>query len=108
MSDHHIRCFPDESKEVPIEIPAGSAIFFCYGTPHSTKANTTDKERAGLAFHFLHVDYAKKDLVEDGRDYRPYITGPRATGGLKEYGVKIEGTWEKEVERALRGAAVAV
>src|SRR5688500_7282939 len=31
FSDHHIRCWPDESKEVPIELPAGGVLFFCYG-----------------------------------------------------------------------------
>lgn len=24
QSDHHIRCFPDESKAIPVEIPAGT------------------------------------------------------------------------------------
>jgi len=101
FSDHHIRCYPPEEQAVPLEVPAGGVIFFCYGTPHCTRTNTTDKERAGLAFHFLHADYAHDDLIEDDRDYRPYLTGPKATGGLKEYGVTVAGTWEREIERAL-------
>jgi ectoine hydroxylase-related dioxygenase (phytanoyl-CoA dioxygenase family) len=106
MSDHHIRCWPDETKEVAIELPAGGVLFFCYGTPHCTKANRTNKERAGLAFHFLHEDVArtspqKDNLTAENRQYHPYITGPKATGGVKEYGVKVQGTWEKEVEEAL-------
>jgi len=103
MSNHHIRCYPDESKAVPVELPAGGVMFFCYGTPHCTGDNLTETERAGLAFHFLHEDYAAKTLIEEGRDDRPYITGPRATGGEKEYGVKVEGTWDAEVEKALAG-----
>src|SRR5262249_15142875 len=41
------------------------------------------------------------DLIAPDRDYRPYLTGPEATGGLREYGVEVAGTWEREVERAL-------
>jgi phytanoyl-CoA hydroxylase len=102
MSDHHIHCTPDESREVPIELPAGGVLFFCYGTAHCTKANTTAKERAGLAFHFLHADYANLDLVSDERKERPYITGPKATGGLREYSEKVAGTWQSEVAQALQ------
>jgi ectoine hydroxylase-related dioxygenase (phytanoyl-CoA dioxygenase family) len=56
FSDHHIRCWPDETKAIPVEIKAGGAIFFCYGTPHATGANTTETERAGVALHFIHTD----------------------------------------------------
>lgn len=31
-SDHHIRCYPDESQAIPIELPAGGVVFFAYGT----------------------------------------------------------------------------
>lgn len=100
-SDHHIRCYPPEEQAETIELEAGGALFFCYGTAHCTGPNTTDKERAGIAFHFLHTDYAQKDLIEAGRDYRPYVTGPQATGGLSEYGVCVENTWDEEVAQAL-------
>ncbi len=107
-SDHHIRCYPPEEQVDTIELKAGGALFFCYGTAHCTGHNRTDKARAGIAFHFLHADYAAKQLIEDGRDYRPYVTGPRATGGVAEYGVRVEGSWESEVEKALnRGYSVA-
>ncbi|WP_309715130.1 phytanoyl-CoA dioxygenase family protein [Armatimonas sp.] len=56
FSDHHIRCWPDETKAIPVELNAGGAIFFCYGTPHATGANTTEYERAGVALHFIHTD----------------------------------------------------
>lgn len=100
MSDHHIRCYPPEEQAVPIELPAGGAAFFCYGTPHCTKGNTTTRDRAGAAFHFLHVDCAQADLTGETRDCRPYLAGPKATGGLKEYGVKVAGTWEAEVAKS--------
>ena len=96
-SDHHIRCFPPEERAVPVELPAGGVVFFCYGTPHSTRENRTDHSRAGVAFHFLRADYAAGDLIAPDRDYRPYLTGPRATGGEREYGTRVAGTWEAEV-----------
>ncbi len=100
-SDHHIRCYPPEDEADTIELKAGGALFFCYGTAHCTGHNRTDQSRAGIAFHFLRADYAPDQLIEEGRDYRPYITGPRATGGVSEYGVRVDGTWESEVEKAL-------
>jgi phytanoyl-CoA hydroxylase len=106
FSDHHIRCFPPEEREVPVELPAGGVVFFCYGTAHCTKANRTDRERAGAAFHFLHADYAQDDLIQEGRDYRPYLTGPKASGGWREYGEKVAGTWPVEVAKALETVGV--
>ena len=108
-SDHHIRMYPSEQQDrsaTVVEIPAGGVAFFCYGTPHCTGANTTDRERAGAAFHFLHADYADEGLIADDRDYRPYLTGPKASGGMNEYGVKVAGTWAQEVENAINGKPV--
>ncbi len=96
-SDHHVRMIVDEARAVPIEIPAGGAIFFNYGTAHATKANDTDHERAGLAFHFLRADYLNNAIAT-----RPaHVTGPAASGGLNEYGFVVAGAWEAEVARAL-------
>lgn len=103
-SDHHIRCYPPEEQAVPLALPAGGVAFFCYGTAHCTGANTTNHERAGVAYHFLHTDYANDDLIADDRDYRPYLTGPKATGGEQEYGERVAGTWQAEVEKAITGA----
>ena len=100
-SDHHIRCYPPEERAIPIELPAGGALLFAYGIAHCTRANNTDRERAGMAMHFLRADYAQSDLIDPARDTRPYLTGPQATGGLREYGVTVAGTWEREVERML-------
>ena len=54
--------------------------------------------------HFLHADYAAPGLVDGDRRTRPYVTGPRATGGRAEYGVEVTGTWEREVERMNHGS----
>lgn len=103
-SDHHIRCYPDESLARNIELKAGGVIFFCYGTPHSTGDNTTDRERAGLAYHFLCDDQTDEAFYTTGRigNPRPRLTGPRATGGREEYGATLAGTWESEVAQANR------
>lgn len=108
MSDHHIRCYPDESKQVPCELEAGGVVFFCYGTPHCTKGNSTDKDRAGFAYHFLHESVAftssyAEQFQKADRDYNPYMTGAQATGGFKEYGVKVAGTWQQEIDKLLVG-----
>jgi phytanoyl-CoA hydroxylase len=103
-SDHHIRCWPDESAAVPVELPAGGVIFFCYGTPHATGGNTTDRERAGVALHFLNADQDGEARAGFAPGRRPYLTGPETTGGEAEYGVRVAGTWEAEVKNALSRA----
>jgi ectoine hydroxylase-related dioxygenase (phytanoyl-CoA dioxygenase family) len=107
QSDHHIRCYPDESKAVLVELPAGGALFFAYGTPHATGANNTDHERAGVALHFINAEVSQEAVggFEPGK--RPYLTGPEASGGQNEYGARVAGTWEQEVERVLQGESVA-
>lgn len=104
-SDHHIRCWPPEERAVAVELEAGGVVFFCYGTAHCTRANTSQRDRAGVAYHFLRADFAPPDLLSEGRDYRPYLTGERASGGLAEYGVRVAGTWEAEVALARRPAS---
>lgn len=102
-SDHHIRCYPDESQAIPLEVPAGGAAFFCYGTPHATGANHTDKDRCGVALHFLHRDVSMDPQTNKlkGAD----LFSPDAHGGEKAYGVKVAGTWHAEVERLLAAPA---
>lgn len=103
-SDHHIRCYPPEERAVPVELPAGGVVFFAYGTPHCTRANTTDRERAGLALHFVNAQATRQAQGGFAADSRPYLTGPQATGGLREYGVTIAGTWDQEIARVLKEA----
>ena len=98
-SNHHIRCYPPEERAIPVELPAGGIVFFAYGMPHCTKGNTTEKERAGIALHFLNAEYAHDDLIDEERTTRPYLTGPQESGGLKEYGAQVAGTWNYQVER---------
>jgi ectoine hydroxylase-related dioxygenase (phytanoyl-CoA dioxygenase family) len=96
LSDHHIRCYPDESRQTPCELEAGGVLFFAYGTPHCTKGNSTDRDRAGLAYHFFHADYPPQDGFADID--MPYLTGPKAQGGLEEYGEDQRGKWRGFVE----------
>lgn len=100
-SDHHIRCYPPEDEAVAVELPAGGVVFFAYGTAHATKGNTTDKERAGVALHFINGDVQGHARGGFEVAKRPYLTGAEATGGLREYGVKVAGTWDGEVDRVL-------
>lgn len=88
-SDHHIRCFPPEELAIPIQLPAGGVVFFSYGTPHCTRANNTDHERAGVAFHFFNADFIPETLTSDPKPSmrNPFLTGPLADGGMAEYGV---------------------
>ena len=96
-SDHHIRCYPDESQAKLIELPAGGVLFFCYGTPHATGANTTDKERAGIALHFLNADQNGEAREGFEVPQRAALTGPAAQGGKEVYGVTVGGTWNEQV-----------
>jgi ectoine hydroxylase-related dioxygenase (phytanoyl-CoA dioxygenase family) len=102
-SDHHIRCWPDESQAVTVELPAGGVLFFAYGTPHCTGANNTDNERAGVALHFINgeINGQARAGFEPGK--RPHLTGPEASGGEQEYGVRVAGTWDNQVKRVLAG-----
>jgi len=97
-SDHHIRCYPNEDRAVAVELRAGGALFFNYGVPHCTKANTTDKPRAGLALHFLRAGITTRDgHAATG----PILTGPQASDGTREWGVKVAGTWGQQVAKML-------
>lgn len=100
-SDHHIRCFPDESRARFVELAAGGALFFAYGTAHSTGANTTENERAGVALHFINATASQHAVSGFEPGKRPPLSGPDATGGEAEYGERIAGTWEKQVARVL-------
>lgn len=97
-SDHHIRCEVDESRAVPVELPAGGTVFFNFGIAHCTKANTSACDRAGLALHFLHTEHVPS---EGNRLLMTHICGPEATGGRSEYGVVVDATWDQEVDRVL-------
>ncbi len=123
-SDHHTRCHPpDEDLAVPIELEAGGVVFFCFGTPHGTAANNTDRERAGLAYHFLTVPNERRELLslhqptqhqhlktfgEAGKAHGPILSGPDYSAGVREYDCDMEAALASEIERlAALDAAVA-
>jgi ectoine hydroxylase-related dioxygenase (phytanoyl-CoA dioxygenase family) len=99
-SNHHIRCYPPEERALPIEISAGGTIFFAYGVAHCTRGNNTDRDRAGIAFHFLNGDAVPATYFQnyDGaRMPNPYLSGDSADGGRAVYGEDLRGAWEREV-----------
>lgn len=104
FSDHHLRCYPPEDAALPLELPAGGVAFFAYGVAHCTLANNTARERAGVALHFINgaMDATAKSGFPLGK--RPYLSGAEASGGLREHGARIAGTWESEVEAVLSQA----
>lgn len=92
-SDHHIHIEAIEGEEVALEVAAGTAVFFNYGTAHATKQNRSASERAGVAYHFFNTDYE----IGNKEFFQVEVSGPEATGGVKEYGQLVAGTWESEV-----------
>jgi phytanoyl-CoA hydroxylase len=109
-SNHHIRCYPDESLAIPIELQAGGIVFFAYGTPHATGGNTSETDRAGAAFHFLNGDAIPEGYFHDytagvpGQQH-PILSGPHAEDGSREYGHPVAGTWDRQVQTTLRDYA---
>ncbi len=108
-SDHHYRCDPDESGAVPVELPAGGVVVFTYGAPHATGRNDSDTERAGFAMHFAHVERGRTKEVHlnrhgqpmdytPGRPGRPFVAGPEATHGVREYGEDGREAWARLVQ----------
>ena len=103
-SDHHIRCYPPEEEAVAVELPAGGAVFFAYGVAHCTGANESGRERAGIAHHFVNGAMQEIPWREKRLSELPWLSGARASGGEREYGERVSGTWEREVVRVLNGA----
>lgn len=102
-SDHHIYA-PDvrEEEALPIELPAGGVLFFNWGILHCTRANTTERERAGLALHFANGAFVNEDFW--GQDTNVRLTGAGSTDGLQEEGVRGPGSWERAFARARQPA----
>jgi hypothetical protein len=96
MSDHHFTCQTSVVERrlelTPLQMAAGSVVFFHFGVPHSTRGNSSAYPRAGLAFHFLRSEsYRDRQFsLPDGADWRtPVVAGANCTYGLREYGSKI-------------------
>lgn len=108
-SDHHITCVDslDESKAVPVELPAGGVLFFAFSTPHCTRANNTDKARAGVAYHFLRHDWYKDRAfpLPEGTEWKtPVVSGPLYQGGAEAYGKRVD-TWDEDLAETLKQAS---
>ncbi len=97
-SNHHIRCYPEEEKAIPVVLPAGGIAVFCYGTPHRTGPNITDKDRAGVALHFYNGNSKVSGGFATGDPL--YISGPGADGGIARFGVDLTSDWELQVNQA--------
>lgn len=98
-SDHHITCAAEvrESDAIPIELPAGGALFFNYGIAHATGPNRTARDRAGLAYHFRSVA-----TVEAGRAGNGFflgggpllhLSGADCDGGRARHGEDLRGVF---------------
>merc|ERR1719195_1898457 len=89
-SDHHVTCRHkvDEVEAVPVELPAGGAVFFNFATPHCTRANGTDQARAGVSYHFLHEAHFRDrafPLPENAEWCTPLVCGTGYAAGVPEY-----------------------
>lgn len=111
-SDHHFRCYVDESKAVPVELRAGGVLCFCFQTPHATGGNATDAGRAGLAYHFMKLKHETErpemyEIIQEGRTlygkpghiHGPILTGERYSQGQKEYGQDMTQVLSQEINR---------
>jgi len=112
-SDHDRRCFPAEDEKVPIELKAGGVVFFSLGTAHGTGPNTTAKQRAGVAWHFLNDTHVSRELAlarphptlgfptfaRPGEEGGPYVVGDKYTAGEREYGCNMEDALAAEIDR---------
>jgi ectoine hydroxylase-related dioxygenase (phytanoyl-CoA dioxygenase family) len=100
-SDHHIHIEVDESRAVPLVLPAGGVAFFNYGTAHATKRNNSDRERAGVAYHFFNYDHREGVHISD---HLVHLSGVNASGGEREYGQRIAGSWHDVVAALSAGS----
>ena len=92
-SDHFITCNKeiDESQAIPVEVAAGGVAFFNFGIAHCTKNNPSNKDRAGLALHFVELPYLS---YQHAQGYFPIIKGPSADNGLAYWGKDLSSAWE--------------
>ncbi len=102
-SDHHFTCadLVDESEAVHIELAAGGVLFFNFGIAHATGANTTDHDRAGLAYHFVGCPKPTElphYTMHAGRG-SPWIVGPACSNGRAEWHTDLAAAWPVEVAR---------
>ena len=97
-SDHHIRTHVDESAALHCELEAGGVAFFCFGTPHATGPNPTQRGRAGVGVHFVNLDHAGEAMRNGHRWQHVHLTGEQASGGEREYGEPV--SFQSELAQA--------
>jgi phytanoyl-CoA hydroxylase len=101
-SDHHITCAAEiaDREATLIELSAGGVLFFNYGIAHATGPNRTDRDRAGLAYHFRQR-VAVGDLDRGGANFLQQgglmaLAGPSCDGGRQRYGEDLRGVFAQE------------
>lgn len=89
----------EQARAQRVLVRAGGIAFFSYNTLHRTCDNESANDRAAITVHFVSADQFAPDYPHD--DYHhPYVTGPRAGGGLLNYGADQRGRWESEAARS--------
>lgn len=103
-SDHHIHApRVDESQAIPVELPAGGVLFFNFGILHCTHGNTTARERAGLALHFINQTRIAPGFMDD-----PYRVPLLDARGHLSHAAPAADLFAREVERILAAEPVPV
>ena len=105
-SDHHIRCWPDETQAIPVELEAGGAIFFAYGTPHATGANTTEN-RAGRRRPALYSGRPERRSAKRIRNRKTSVAGRWRRGHLWKESKHDLANFLKEVKHLDEAKVVA-
>lgn len=105
-SDHHITCkaHVENSRAVPLSLPAGGVNFFAYDVPHCTRTNRENYSRAAVAYHFLHMGHflpRQFPLPEEAKYATPIVAGKDAMGGEEVYG-RILDTFSWDTKKELR------
>jgi phytanoyl-CoA hydroxylase len=102
-TDHLVRTDVPAEQAVPVELEAGGALFFEFGTLHQTKANTTNTHRRALAIHFAASGALSTDPTWLAREKKfiPLLRGRGSSDGLEEFGVAHVGRWEKEALQSI-------
>ncbi len=73
------------------------AVLRLWGRP-CDRGEHNGSGRAGMALHFLNESVASEAHGLEGGAH-PYLSGPKATAGVREYGVQAAGTWDDQVAR---------
>ena len=104
-SDHHITCAADvrEADAQHIELAAGGVLFFNYGVAHATGANQTERDRAGLAYHFRRTNTIVPEQTGNGfyltNGALMHLSGANCDGGRARHGEDLRGVFAELTAR---------